>query len=104
MNKIEHEGTGTCVKIERIQDADNAEQKIKWFLKVHKTYKLLWEAYFQFSFSHVFYSSSHFTNFSIFTHPKMSFTQKLIKIIHFPITRRILLQPYQVSGFLSLIA
>ena len=54
MNKIEHEGTGTCARTERIQDADNAEQKLKWFLKVHKTYKLLWEAYFQFSFSQVF--------------------------------------------------
>ena len=40
IDKIEHEGT------EISQDADNADQKVKWFLKVDKTYKLLWEAYF----------------------------------------------------------
>ena len=34
----------TCGIIELSQDADNADQKVKWFLKVHKTYKLLWEA------------------------------------------------------------
>ena len=38
MNKIEHEGTGTCARTERNKDADNAGQKLKWFLKVHKTY------------------------------------------------------------------
>ena len=37
MDKIEHEGMGTCARIEISQDADNADQKVKWFLKVHKT-------------------------------------------------------------------
>ena len=46
MNKIEHEGMGTCARIDISQDADNTDQKVKWFLKIHKTYKLLWEAYF----------------------------------------------------------
>ena len=46
MNKIEHEGMGTCARIDISQDADNTDQKVKWFLKVHKTYKFLWEAYF----------------------------------------------------------
>ena len=41
MNKIEHERIGTCARIEIIQDADNADQKVKWFRKVHKTYRLL---------------------------------------------------------------
>ena len=50
MNKFEHEGIGTCARIELSQGADNAEQNVKWFLKVHKAYKLLWEANFQFSF------------------------------------------------------
>ena len=55
MNKIEHEGIGTRARIEISPDADdNAVQNVKWFLKVHKTYRLLWEAYFQFSFSQVF--------------------------------------------------
>ena len=30
INKIEHEEIGTISK-----DADNADQKVKWFLKVH---------------------------------------------------------------------
>ena len=38
MNKIEHEGTGTCARIEISQDADNADQKV---IEVHKTYKTL---------------------------------------------------------------
>ena len=67
MNKIENEGIGICARIEMSQDADNADQKVKWFLKVHKTYEFLWEACFQFSFFPPFYLGSHFTNFSIFT-------------------------------------
>ena len=38
MNKIEHEEIGICARTERSKDADNAEQKLKWFLKVQKTY------------------------------------------------------------------
>ena len=53
-DNIEHEGIGTCARIEISLDADNANQKVKWFLKVHKTYKLLWEAYFNYLFSQVF--------------------------------------------------
>ena len=60
-----------CARIEINQDADNADQKVKWFLKVHATYKLLWEAYFPLSFFPSFDSGSHFTNFSIFTPLKM---------------------------------
>ena len=41
-----HEKLGTCARIKISQDADDADQKVKWCLKVHKTYKLLWEAYF----------------------------------------------------------
>ena len=36
----------TCEGIEVSQDVDNADQKVKWFPKVHEIYKLLWEAYF----------------------------------------------------------
>ena len=39
--KTEHEEKGTCAGIEISQDADNADQKVKWFPKVHKTYKFL---------------------------------------------------------------
>ena len=35
-NKIEHEGIGTCPRFEISQDVDNTDQKVKWFLKVHK--------------------------------------------------------------------
>ena len=71
MNKIEHKGIGTYARTEISQEADNADQKVNWFLKVHKTYRLLCEAYFQCSFFPSFYSGSHFTNFSIFTLLKM---------------------------------
>ena len=71
IDKIEHEGMGTCARVEICQDTDNADHKVKWSLKVHKTYKFLWEAYFQLSFSPSFGSGSHFTNFSIFTPLKM---------------------------------
>ena len=45
-DKIEHKRMSTCARIEVSQDADNADQKLKWFLKVHETYIALWEAYF----------------------------------------------------------
>ena len=47
-DKFEHEEIDTCARIEISQDVDNADQKVKWFLKVDKTCKLLWEACFQF--------------------------------------------------------
>ena len=42
-DKIEHEEIGihTFVRTEISQDADKADQNIKWFPKVHKTYKFL---------------------------------------------------------------
>ena len=55
MSETGDERIGTCARIEISQDADNADQKVTWFLKVYKTYKLLWEAYIQFSFSPSFY-------------------------------------------------
>ena len=58
MNKIEHEGIGTCARIEMSQDADSADQKVKLFLKVLKTYKLCVNNFFP-----SFYTCSHFTNF-----------------------------------------
>ena len=57
IDKIEHEGIGTCAIIKICEDAD---QKRKWFLKVHKAYKLL---RFKLSFFRSFYPCSHFTNF-----------------------------------------
>ena len=69
MNEIEHDGIDTCERTEISQDSDNADQNVKWFLRVHKTYKLLWEAYCQFYFFPSFYSGSGFSNFSIFTPP-----------------------------------
>ena len=69
MDKIEHEGMGTCARIEISQDAHTADQKIQWFLKLHRTYKLLWEAYFQLSFFPSFYSGSHL-QISRFSPPK----------------------------------
>ena len=46
MDKIEYEEIGTCAGIEISQDADDAEQKVKYFPKVHKTHKLLWDTYY----------------------------------------------------------
>ena len=34
-------GMGTFATIEISQEANNADQKVNWFLKVHKTYKPL---------------------------------------------------------------
>ena len=57
---------GTYEKIEISQDADNADQKVKWFLKVHQTYKHLLEEYFliifflKFLFNHTFSKSMRF--------------------------------------------
>ena len=97
--KIGHKAMGTCAIIEISQYADNEDQKVKSFLKVHKTYKLLWEARFQLSFFPSFYSGSHFTNLSIFIPLKIKFKQrKIINIIIFFYTSRIFLQFYQVSA------
>ena len=68
-DKIEHEEVGTCAGIEISQDKDNADQKVKWFLKVHETYKLLWEAYFRLSFSHKFIFPFTFCKFFNFPLP-----------------------------------
>ena len=67
MNKIEYEGISTCARNEVSQDADDADQKSKIVSGSSETYNLLWEAYFQFSFSPNFYSGSYFTNVSTFT-------------------------------------
>ena len=44
IGKIEHEENDTCDETEMSQDADNAVGKVKRHPKVHKTYKLLWDA------------------------------------------------------------
>ena len=44
--------------------ANKADQNVKWFPKVPKTYILLWEAFFQI-FSLSFYSRSQLKNFSL---------------------------------------
>ena len=35
-DKVEHGEIGTCARIEISQDADNADQKVKWSLQVDK--------------------------------------------------------------------
>ena len=45
MDKIEDEELGTCAGIEICQDADNVDQKVKYFSKFHKTPNLLCETY-----------------------------------------------------------
>ena len=54
MNKIEYEGIGTCARIEISQVADNADQKVKRFLKVHKYTNFCWKHIFNFPFFRVF--------------------------------------------------
>ena len=61
--EIVHKGISSCARIEIRKDADNADQKVKWFLKVHKTYKHLWEAYLQFPCSQVFIQVHILQNF-----------------------------------------
>ena len=46
MDKIEDKEIVTCARIEISQDTDNTDQKVNYFRTVHKTYKLLLEAYF----------------------------------------------------------
>ena len=45
---------GTYARIEISQDTDNADLKVKKSLKVRKTYKLLWETYFNYLLSQAF--------------------------------------------------
>ena len=40
VDKIEHERMCICARIEISQNADNTDRKVKWFLKVSKTYKI----------------------------------------------------------------
>ena len=40
IDKIEHDEKHICGRIEINQDAVNADEKVKWFQKVHKAYKL----------------------------------------------------------------
>ena len=51
INKIEHEGMGTCGRIEVSQEAENADQKVKWFLKVHKNRNFCGKHVFSYLFS-----------------------------------------------------
>ena len=67
LGNVEHEEIGTCARIEISQDADNAGQKVKWFLKVHKTLQTFVGSIFLIIFSPSFYSCLRFTNFSMFT-------------------------------------
>ena len=43
IDNIELEETGTCARIDISQNAVNADQKVKWFLKVHKRNIPFWE-------------------------------------------------------------
>ena len=71
IEKIEREEIGTCARIEISQDAGNADQKVKWFLKVHKTFKLLWEAYFQLFFPKFLFT---FTFYKVFDFHSLKMT------------------------------
>ena len=57
------------LKSEIGQDAESADEKVKRFLKVQKTCKLLWKVYFTFSFSQDFIHVHILQNFSILTPP-----------------------------------
>ena len=45
---------GTYARIETNEDADNADQKVKWFLKVHKHTSFCGKHIFNHIFSQVF--------------------------------------------------
>ena len=94
----------TCARTEISQDANNADQKVKWISKVHKTYKLFWEPYFQSSLLPSFYSRSHFSDISIFTPKNDSLAQKLIKSTQLSITLRRFSTTLSSLSFLSVIA
>ena len=67
-DKIEHERMGICASTKVSQDADNADQKGKQFLKVKKKHtNFCGQHIFKYFFSPSFYSRSHFTIFFIFT-------------------------------------
>ena len=91
MNKIEDEEIGTCARVEISQDANNTDQKVKWSLKVHKTYKLCGKHFFQFSFFSSFYSGSFLQIFPFLLPENERYNHKLIKIIHFSIASKIFL-------------
>ena len=51
------------------KDADKADQNVKWFPKVPKTYILLWEAFFQFFFPKFIFTFTTETFFAFPIHP-----------------------------------
>ena len=53
MNKIKYEGIDACARIEISEDAANADQKVKWFLKFHKTRNFCGKHIFSFLLSQV---------------------------------------------------
>ena len=53
-DKTEHEDIGTCTKIEISQDADNADQQVTWFPKVHKHTNVCGKPIFNYLSSQVF--------------------------------------------------
>ena len=83
-DKIEHEEIGTCAKIELSQDEDNADQKVKLFLKAHKTYKLLWEAYFKFLSSQIFIHVHILQIFRFPPPPRKSINQSMFICPRYP--------------------
>ena len=94
MNKIKHEGIGTCTRIEISQDADNADQKVKCFLKGHKHTDFCRKHIFNFLFPK-FIFQVHILQIFQFSPPEnASYTQKLIKIINFSITLMLFLQSF----------
>ena len=53
-DKIEHEGMGICARIEISQYTDNADQKVKRFLKLQKHTNFCERNIFNYLFSQVF--------------------------------------------------
>ena len=72
LDKIEHVEIGTCARTEISQDADNKDQKLKWFLKVHNTKQTFVESIFLIIFLPKLFLGSHIGNFSILTPLKMN--------------------------------
>ena len=64
-----------CARIEKSQDADNADQKLKWFLKVHENITLV------IFLPKLLLAVTIYKFFHFYRSENVSYKQKLIKII-----------------------
>ena len=69
LDKIEHEVIGAYARIEISQDVHNADQKVKCFLKVYKTYNFCGKYIFSYLFSKFLFTFTFYNFFDFYLPP-----------------------------------